>query len=174
MGDQLVTDSMRQRLRSRIGRTATDETVDAWFEVGPTVWVLRHAGSLTQAGLTAEDAQKLYRRLGPKVSEHVSSLIDAGRYADLDTRHIHLWAASGLLKPEVSSSRARPNVTRWVQQARVFIRACGGDQQLAALAAAAGFSVDETKTMVDDGTADEDSLRMLVALRDNSVVSDSE
>jgi hypothetical protein len=180
-------DEERSRLRALLTRKmvhpAPDE-VEAWLEVagwsaesGPedqalARWVEKFGPALQAAGLTAEDAGKLYLRLGPQVAASLSRLIDQGRMADLNIRYVHLWAASGLLKPSVTPGsrpgrRGTVSFTTWINEARRYITACGGDQHLAAAAAAAGFSVEETALNYAAGDLDVKALEMLTALRDS-------
>lgn len=152
---------------------ASEEEVQGWLGVEPRSWVVRHAPTLHQAGLRVSDAVDLYQRLGPGVAESLSNLVFAGRMADIDLRYVHLWAASGLLRPASTGNRpgrpSPPNFTRWVTQARRFITACGGDQHMAAAAAAAGLSVQETTQMHAAGELQVEALGTLAALRGTSL-----
>lgn len=175
----MTTDDERERLRlSRNMPGATADDIDAWLAFEPRSWVLRHGPALHAAGLDASDTTDLYRRLGATTATLVSRLIDAGRMADIDIRFIHLWAASGLMAPTVEPG-TRPGTirterfTRWVAQARRYITACGGDQHLAALTAAAGLSVEETVTMHAAGDLDAGSLEVMAALREAAKESSS-
>lgn len=146
-----------------------DEELTGWLRLEPRMWMLRHGPTLYAAGLSADDAGDLYARLGDQVAQMLSQLIDAGRMADLNIRFIHLWAASGLLKPELPTGRrgrtGPPKFTRWVSEARRYIVICEGDQHLAALAAAAGLSVEETEVMRTRGELNHGALETLAALR---------
>lgn len=164
----LDSTQQRSRLRRKL-RGVDDVTFEAWMSVEPLNWTLRHAPALHEAGLTPEDAADLYRRLGEQTAQMLSSLIDAGRMADIDTRYIHLWAASGLLRPEITGTGRAQKVkfTRWVTEARKYIMVCRGDQHLSAAAAAAGLSVDETRTMRTNEQLDIESLELMAALRES-------
>lgn len=143
------------------------EELDDWLAVEPRAWVVEHGPTLRAAGLSAKDAADLHRRLGVDGASHLSSLVNAGRLADIDIAWIHLWAASGVLRAEFSG-RAGRNVsyTAWVRQARLFIAACSGDQRLAAHAAGAGLSLEEMVRLRDAGELELDSLAMLAAFND--------
>lgn len=161
-------DQSRARLRRGMPGVSSAD-LELWLAVEPRAWIVKHGPTLYAAGLSSEDATDLYRRLGPTVASMLSSLIDAGRMADIDIRYIHLWAASGLLKPEVPQTRGRgavPRFTRWVSEARKYIMVCGGDQHMAALSAAAGLSLEETVTMRDAGELEVGALEMLSAFRE--------
>jgi hypothetical protein len=151
--------------------------LELWLAVEPRAWIVKHGPTLYAAGLTHEDATDLYRRLGPTVASMLSSLVDAGRMADIDIRYVHLWAASGLLKPEVPQTRGRgavPRFTRWVSEARKYIKVCGGDQHLAALAAASGLTLPETETMREAGELEVGALELLSAFREANKETSSE
>lgn len=168
---QADEDRARALLQRRM-RGAGPEEIAAWLALEPRAWVMRHGSSLYQAGLSAQDAADLYRRLGPQVAQSLARLIDQGRMADIDIRHVHFWAASGLLKPTYSAHstgrRGEPNFTRWITKAREYIKACGGDQRLAALAAAAGLSVTETARGYRSDELRAETLEILVGLRQGS------
>lgn len=61
--------------------------------------------------------------------------------------------------------------TEWVTQARRFTRACGGDEQLGAATAAAGFSVEEAHSAYEAGSLELDGLLTIVALREDAGLS---
>lgn len=171
----LWQDPARKRLRRHMVGIGEEE-LDDWLAFDPRPWALTHGPALRAAGLTPKDATALYRRLGPQGALSLSAMIDAGRMADIDIAHIHLWAASGLLKPSVTHN-GRPGrirtvkFTEWVTQARRFTRACGGNEQLAAACAAAGFSVDEAHSAYAVGSLELDGLLTIVALRDDAGLS---
>lgn len=160
----------RDRIRLRRGFGGADDAeLDEWLDVEPRTWVLAHGPVLKAAGLSAKDAQALYRRLGAEDAEHLGHMIVAGRMASIDIAHIHLWAASGLLaSPTGGRSRRRSptDYTRWVQQARGFVTACDGNEQMAAAVAAAGFSVAEARTAHQAQKLNLDGLLAVVALRE--------
>lgn len=162
----------RRTLR-RAMRTLSNTELDEWLAVEPHEWALRHAPTLHAAGLTPKDAYDLHRRLGDPVARDLSRMVDAGRMADITIRHIHLWAASGLLKPSEGAraygAGASPmRYTRWVTEARRYITACEGNQSLAAAAAGAHLSVEETATLYSTGQLAMDSLLSMVALRETT------
>lgn len=162
------TDRDRSRLRRGFGG-ASDSEIDQWLALAARRWVLTHGPALHAAGLSAKDAQALHRRLGEADAEHLGHMIVAGRLASLDIAHIHLWAASGLLASPTGGLRRRrspDDYTRWVKEARKFIKVCGGHEQLAAAVAAAGFSVEEAATAYEAGKLDLDGLLTVVALRE--------
>lgn len=170
-----LQDPARKRLRRQMVGIGESE-LDDWLDIDPRPWALAHGPALRAAGLTPKDAIALYRRLGPQGALSLAAMIDAGRMADIDIAHIHLWAASGLLKPSAGPSgragRGRAmKFTEWVTQARRFTRACGGDEQLAAATAAAGFSVDEAHSAYAAGSLELDGLLTIVALRDDAGLS---
>lgn len=154
---------------------ASGPDLAAWGRVEPRHLALTHAAALFGAGVSPADAEDLFRILDDEVCENLSALINAGRMADIDTEHILLWAASGLLRPERPEdrpstgrrqrrSRRRALVfTTWVTVARRFINATQGDQSLAALCAAARLSPEETAARFADGTLDIEQLRLLAA-----------
>ena len=161
-------DRDRGKLRRGFGG-GDDAELDQWLALDARAWVLTHGPALHAAGLSADDAKALYRRLGASDAEHLGHMIVAGRLASLDIAHIHLWAASGLLTSPTGGHRRRrspDDYTRWVKQARQFIIACGGDEQLAAAVAAAGYSVEEASTAFEAGKLNLDGLLTVVALRE--------
>lgn len=161
-------DRHRSRLRRGFGG-GTDTEIDDWLALEPRAWVLTHGPALYAGGLTAADAHALYRRLGASDAEHLGHMIVAGRLASLNIAHIHLWAASGLLASPTGGYRRRrspTDYTRWVTQARKFITACGGEEELAAACAAAGFSVEEAQSAYQAGKLVLDGLLAVVALRE--------
>lgn len=168
-------DRDRGRLRRGFGGD-TDDEIDQWLALEPRAWVLTHGPALHAAGLSADDARALHRRLGATDAEHLGHMIVAGRLASLDIAHIHLWAASGLLASPTGGARKRrspDDYTRWVKQARQFITACGGDERLGAAVAAAGYSVDDARTAFEAGKLDVDGLLTVVALREGPLGSDA-
>jgi hypothetical protein len=159
----------RDALLRRKLHGADAATVEEWLTVGPAAWVQKNASRLHDAGLAPSDGAALYRRLGPEGSVHVGSLLTQGLMAGLELRHVHLWAASGLLVPVKNPQRPHeaPSFTTWVTQARRYVAACCGDQQMAAAAAAARLGVEETATMWSNGDLDMGQLATLVALRED-------
>lgn len=153
-----------RQLRRKMGGPST-EVLQGWLALGDRLWVMRHGATLFAAGLDADDARDLYRRLGAHAGD-LSRLIDAGRMADIDCAYLHLWAASGILQAQVRERRRPPNYTAWVVVARRFIAACDGAQDEASAAAAAGVSLDEVVHLRAAGPLDVDGLRMLAGLRE--------
>lgn len=162
-------DRDRGKLRRRFGG-APDEVLDAWLALDQRAWVLVHGPDLWAAGLSADDAAALFRRLGAVDAQHLGHMIVAGRLAGLDIANIHLWAASGLLASPVSGGprrrRSPGDYTRWVSQARRYIAACAGEERLAAAVAAAGFNVDDAHSAYAAGKLELDGLLAVVALRE--------
>jgi hypothetical protein len=141
-----------------------------WFALQPRSWALANARILHGAGLTPAQGKELYDRLDSSVQWAIGRLVDAGRMAALDTENLHWWARAGLLTTRVTKDkRGRDKVefTPWVTAARRYIAAVGGDQRLAALAAAAGLSDTETADRFADGSLDEPTLRMMAAFADS-------
>lgn len=155
--------------------------VEAWLDTcQDRAWATSNMRILHNAGLSPEQGQDLYTRVPAETRQQMARLVDAGRMASLDTAYLHWWAASGLLRAEVSggapTGRGRPgrrnvNFTKWVTEARRYIAATRGDHRLAALAAAAHLSPDETAhrygQLGTDGL-DEDTLMLMIALRENT------
>lgn len=153
---------------------------EAWLNSGlDRAWVRANAKVLHRAHLSPAAAKELLAHIDESVAGDIGRLINAGNMASLDTRWLHWWATSGLLRPvtaEQSQPRTQgrvrrpkppppPSFTRWVTEARKFIGATDGDQRLAALFAAAGMSVEETATRFRDGDYDEDALLLLARMR---------
>lgn len=168
----------RARLRRAL-RQPAEEVLDGWMAAEPKVWIRQNAAELHRAGLTAEDAAALHRRLDSTTAQALVPLINAGRMAALEVRWLHLWAASGLLTAEPepkpgrgtrrSQARAgRVVFTAWVAAARRYVHACDGDQHLAAAAAGAGLSPEHTRADFEAGKLDISTLEMLAALRDGT------
>lgn len=165
---QVPVDRDRGKLRRRFGNPSED-VLDDWLALEQRAWVLEHGPDLWAAGLSARDAEALYRRLGAVDAQHLGHMIVAGRLAGLTISHIHLWAASGLLVSPPGGPRRRrspTDYTRWVTQARRYIIACGGDERLAAATAAAGFSVEDAHSAFEAQKLDLDGLLAVVALRE--------
>lgn len=153
------------------------EVCAAWLDFTDRAWAVSNMRVLHEAGLTPEQGHDLYARVPSDTRAQMARLVDAGRMASLDTRYLHWWAASGLLHAErttTRTSRGRPrhevSFTKWVTAARRYIAATGGDQGLAALAAGAGLSPDETADRHAAGALDPDALEVLVALRETPPV----
>ena len=153
--------------------------VQAWLAaVDDRAWATTNMRILHDAGLSPEQGKDLYGRVPSETRQQMARLVDAGRMASLDTRYLHWWAASGLLRAEVTpgatTARGRPgrrivNFTKWVTEARRYITATKGDQRLAALAAAAHLSVSETDDRYGKPGADgldEETLMLMIALRE--------
>lgn len=150
------------------------QAVEAWLDFDDRAWAVSNMKLLHEAGLSATDGHDLYRRLPKDTRQHMAKLVDAGRMAALETVHLHWWAASGLLKAEATpthTSRGRQqhkvSFTKWVTEARKYINATGGDQFVAALAAAAHLSVAEVADQCERGAVDVDALKVMVALRES-------
>lgn len=161
-------DRDRGKLRRRFG-SPPEDVLDAWLALDERAWVLAHGPDLWAAGLSADDAQALHRRLGASDAQHLGHMIVAGRLAGLTISNIHLWAASGLLASPAGGPRRRrspTDYTRWVTQARRYIRACDGDERLAAATAAAGFSPEDARSAYTAGKLELDGLLAVVALRE--------
>ena len=146
-----------------------------WLLITPTAWAIANASVLHRAGLTPEQAQRLHNQVDTSVAMNISRLVDAAHMAALDTQYLHWWATSGLLRPitnDVPMMRVpghvvrTPSFTRWVTLARRYIAACGGNERLAALAAAAHLPATEAAEQLAAGTLSEEALLMLVALRE--------
>lgn len=150
----------------------TPEQAQEWLDLEDSGWAVTNAATLHRAGLSAADGLSLYRQVDKAVVGHMARLVNAGRMASLNTRYLHWWAMSGLLRP-VTADRPimngrrppPPSFTAWVTAARQFIAGCAGDEELAALAAASGLSAPETAEMYRAGTLDRQSLLTLAALR---------
>lgn len=148
-------------------RTNVEEAA-AWLAAAPAEFVVVHGATLRAAGMDAEAVGYLYPRLAPAVAADLARLVDAGRMADVEVRWLHWWARSGLLQSAPSGRRGGRgglSYTTWVTQARLFISACGGDQEMAALAAAAGLNPGEAARKHADGALDREVLRTMAALQ---------
>ena len=194
LGPETVRVPEQVRALARKMPGAPIEEVEAWAKVEPTWWTVRCAPVLRQAGMVPEDAHELYERLGDRVAAHLTSLVDAGRMADIEMKHLRWWAASGLFdesvpgspnavqgwiqgrqgyrQPRSTRGASYPSFTRWVSEARRYIAACQGDQQLAAHAAAARLSVDETAAMFTKGELSLETLTVMTAFNESIVFSD--
>lgn len=162
-------DRDRGKLRRRFG-SPPEDVLDDWLALDQRTWVLEHGPDLHAAGLTAQDAAALHRRLGAVDAQHLGHMIVAGRLAGLNIANIHLWAASGLLASPTGGGprrrRSPTDYTRWVSQARRYITVCEGDERLAAAVAAAGFSVEDAHSAYTAQKLDLDGLLAVVALRE--------
>jgi hypothetical protein len=141
------------------------EAVPGWLAAEPAGWIRAHAALLHHAGLSPEQAQTLHEALPEQVRPLTGRLLSAGQMACLDLRHASLWAAAGLLRPQAAAGQTGASCTAWVTQARQYIAAAGGDEHLAALAAAAGLSVAEAAQARQAGDLTVPALRTLHALR---------
>lgn len=151
------------------------ETVEAWLAVEPRPWALAHAKTLHAAGLSPAQGLELYERLDVAVRGMLGRLVDAGRMASLDTGNLHWWARAGLLRPEITfdkRGRERAAFTPWVTAARRYVAATDGNERLAALAAAAGLTVEETADQFRAGGLNEESLRVMAAFADSGPLFD--
>lgn len=156
---------LRSRLARKVGLTLGE--VDAWLAVGTPSWVARNARLLHAAGLTPEDAVALRRWVADATWECIGWLADAARMSGLDIGCLRWWAAAGLLEPLSTPTRDVYSYRRffaWVTQARRYVAAAEGDQQVAARAAAAGLSVEETAALRKEGRLDIPTLEGLAAL----------
>lgn len=160
--------------RSRLVRAmpgASPAEVTAWLALPDRAWVLRHGPALAAAGLTAAGAADLRDRLPSTLGAlALNRMLVAARMADLDCRHVPLWARAGIFALPTTATHPRNrregDYVAWVTQARRYITAAGGDQHTAAWAAAAGLSVEETRDLHQRNELTIEALETLTALRD--------
>jgi hypothetical protein len=149
------------------------DVLSEWFTVTPLDWAARNVKALHRAGLTPEQGNALYDLLDPSVRTQVGRLLDVARMANLDMAYLDRWVRSGLIKERRTPAKKprRPDkveFTPWVTDARRFIAATGGDENLASLAAAAGLNAEETALQFAANTLAEETLRAMVALREGN------
>lgn len=150
----------------RASRRAREDDITGWVKDTDSeefvTWLRVTKRHLAALGLDNEDVRLMYRHLPTDTNPMITvNLIQAGRFGDIDMRWIHLWTAARIVE---MTPRVKKN-TEWVTTARRFIAATNGDQQLAATAAAAGLSVEETATKFRANDFNLDTLRTLIALR---------
>lgn len=117
-----------------------------------------HIWVFTEHGLSAHQVRELSRQVPDAAAGALGKMVWSARLAGLDLRWLPYWVDAWF-------PPGRPHVSAWVTEARRYLAAAGGDEQIAALAAAGGVGLVELAEQVRTGQADRDGLRMLAAWR---------
>ncbi|MGV8847508.1 hypothetical protein [Tessaracoccus sp.] len=142
-------------------------------------WIAKNGPDLHRAGLTPDQGRTLYdivSRLAPATGlNQLAYLVTAARMANLDPALLSLWARANLLPltppPRVPGKPRTPRPAagqagKWITLLRAYVRAACGDETLAAHAALAGLSPQETSDLHASGQLDLPTLTTMCGLRE--------
>jgi hypothetical protein len=90
------------------------------------------------------------------------------RMAGMNPANVPLWVRAGILiipGPNTAVRAWTQSLNTYITTARPFIAACSGDEQFAALAAAAGFTSKEAANWTDEDRPTAAHLRSVIGLR---------
>lgn len=136
-----------------------------WQDLAQQPLIVSFGAAMRHDGLSADGAREALRILDGLPLAEVTQAIDAARAAGLSLANLDVWAR--VMRSEAAGETRRGRQTwprRWTLTARMYVAATGGQERLAAWAAAAAWSVEELRGMDSLDGLSEETLRAQAAL----------